>query len=218
MDKKLIILGVGHVFDLEDKIRRIILEEEPDAIAIELDKERAMFIEKKENKKRFSFSFYYLLAKYQDNVAKKLGVELGKEMIVAMDIAKNKNIPIFYIDKKANEIVSRLWNELSFKEKILFLFGIFFSLFENRRRIEEQLNEIKDRPNEFINEMGIRFPKIKKILIDERDEHMANFMINLMEKYDKVIAIVGEGHVEGIKKIISNKKLNFEIIHLKNLL
>ncbi len=219
MDKKLVILGVGHVFNIEDKIRKIILEEEADAIALELDRERAMFIEKKENKgKRFLFSFYYFLSKYQEHVAKKLGVELGREMIIAMEVAKDKNIPIFYIDKKADEIVSKLWNKLGLKEKILLLFGIFLSLFENRRKIEKQLNEIKDSPEEFVGTIEEKFPEIKKILIDERNEHMANSLINLMKNYNKVIAVVGEGHVEGIKKIIDGSDLNFEIIHLKELL
>jgi len=215
MDKKLIILGVGHVFDIEKKIEEIISEEKPDAIALELDEERASFIEKKDNdNKRFVFSFYYFLSKYQENIAKKLGREVGKEMIVAMKIAKSRNIPVFYIDKKSYEVIAKLWNELSLKEKILFFLSLFFSLFRSRKEIEKELNEIKDKADEVIDEIGKKFPKIKRILVDERDEYMAYSLMNLSEKYNKIVAIVGEGHIRGISRIIGDK-LNSEIIHLK---
>jgi pheromone shutdown protein TraB len=215
MDKKLIILGVGHVFDIEKKIEEIISEEKPDAIALELDEERASFIEKKDNdNKRFVFSFYYFLSKYQENIAKKLGREVGKEMIVAMKIAKSRNIPVFYIDKKSYEVIAKLWNELSLKEKILFFSSLFFSLFRSRKEIEKELNEIKDKADEVIDEIGKKFPKIKRILVDERDEYMAYSLMNLSEKYNKIVAIVGEGHIRGISRIIGDK-LNSEIIHLK---
>ncbi|MEM1513606.1 MAG: TraB domain-containing protein [Candidatus Thermoplasmatota archaeon] len=218
MDKKLIILGVGHVFNIEDKIEKIINDEKPDAIALELDEKRGKFLEEKEFiKKRKFFSIYYFLAKYQENVAKKLGTEVGKEMAATINLAKNKNIPLFYIDKNADEVIVKLWNELNLREKLMFLLGLFFSLFEGKRRIEEELNEIKDRADELIEEIGKKFPKIKRILIDERDEYMAHSLINIMEKYNKVIAIVGEGHIKGISRIIEGK-LNFKVIHLKELI
>ncbi|MBC7129490.1 MAG: TraB/GumN family protein [Thermoplasmatales archaeon] len=218
MDKKLIILGVGHVFDIEERIEEIISEEKPDAIALELDEERASVIEGKDNdNKRFVFSFYYFLSKYQENIAKKLGREVGKEMVAAMKIAKSRNIPVFYIDKKSYEVIAKLWNELSLKEKILFLSSLFLSLFRSRKEIEKELNEIKDKADEIIDEIGKKFPKIKRILVDERDEHMAYSLMNLSEKYNKILAIVGEGHISGISRIIGDK-LNSEIIHLKEII
>lgn len=218
MDKKLIIVGVGHVFNIGDRIAEIISKEEPEAIAIELDEKRAIAIEKRNDiKKKREFSFYYFLASYQENIAKKLGMELGREMITAMEIAKRKGLPLFYIDKDAGEVVNKLWNEISLKEKLSLFFALFLSLFRSKKGIEKELNEIKDKPDEIIDEIGKKFPKIKKILVDERDEHMANSLINLSEKYNKIVAIVGEGHVNGISKIIDGK-VNFEIIHLKDII
>ena len=82
MANKLILVGVGHVFQLEDKIREIIEEEKPDAIALELDEGRAIALEKKGNSK--GNFIYSLLSKVQQIVASKYGVVAGNEMLSAL--------------------------------------------------------------------------------------------------------------------------------------
>ncbi|RLF45720.1 MAG: hypothetical protein DRN29_06195 [Thermoplasmata archaeon] len=46
------------------------------------------------------------------------------------------------------------------------------------------------------------FPQVKKILIDERNEFMASRLRMYLDKYDLIVAIVGEGHILGLENIL----------------
>ena len=67
-------------------------------------------------------------------------------------------------------------------------------------------------------EFSERYPSIKAQLIDRRDAHMSVSLVKLFQtkKYDRIIAVVGEGHIEGISARLSS--LNPEIVRLKDLL
>ena len=61
-------------------------------------------------------------------------------------------------------------------------------------------------------------PSIKFQLIDRRDTYMAINLIKLFrrKKYDKIVAVVGEGHLDGIETRLS--PLNPRIVRLRDLL
>ena len=63
------------------------------------------------------------------------------------------------------------------------------------RKIKEQ-----DSLNAMMAEFGKTFPEVKKVLIDERDQFLASRIINAPGQ--KVVAVVGAGHVKGISEII----------------
>jgi len=218
MAPELILVGVGHVFDIGSKIEEIIKEEMPDAIALELDFERAIALQNKEQKRQAPNFLYALLAKVQTVIAKKFGEEAGKEMVAALRAAAELSIPTYYIDMNARKIVSRIWYSMSIREKLSLLFSAFLSIFIRKKRIEGEIKKFQDSANSFLEKMEKDFPEIKHILIDERNEHMAKNLINLMEQKEKVIAIVGEGHIKGLQEILENKEIKLRIIHLKDLL
>ena len=68
-----------------------------------------------------------------------------------------------------------------------------------------------------LEEFSERYPSIKTQLIDRRDAHMSVSLVKLFrtKKYDRIIAVVGEGHIEGISTRLSF--LNPEIVRLKDL-
>ena len=49
-----------------------------------------------------------------------------------------------------------------------------------------------------------RYPSLFKILIDERDRYMAKHLLLIMKDNPekKILAVVGAGHVKGIKKYL----------------
>ena len=55
---------------------------------------------------------------------------------------------------------------------------------------------------ELREEFSKRYPTLKRYLIDERDIFMANRIIDVMRRYDKVVAVVGNAHIEGIERRI----------------
>jgi pheromone shutdown-related protein TraB len=52
-----------------------------------------------------------------------------------------------------------------------------------------------------MNELGEMLPDLKKVIIDERDIFLAEKI--KQAQGDKIVAVVGAGHVEGIKRVIA---------------
>jgi len=75
-------------------------------------------------------------------------------------------------------------------------------LFVDEEITEEEMDQLKsgDALNMMLEEMGKSFPGIKKHLLDERDQYLANKIKNAPG--DKIVAVLGAAHVPGVKKEI----------------
>ena len=69
-----------------------------------------------------------------------------------------------------------------------------------------------------LDEFSVKYPSIKFQLIDRRDSYMAINLVKLFrgKNYDKIVAIVGEGHLDGIATRLAS--LNPIIVRLRDLL
>jgi pheromone shutdown protein TraB len=106
---------------------------------------------------------------------------------------------------------------MTISEKIKLLFSGFSGLFIRKERVEKELKKIENHFDDYLKEIGENFPTIKKILIDEINENMAKRIINLIDKHEKIIACIGDGHIIGISKILDETETDYEIIRLKDL-
>ena len=216
---ELTIIGVGHVFNIAEKVRKIIEDKRPDAVAVELDHLRAKALLEKEQRKKIKNNFlYYLLGKLQEKISSKFGVESGDEMLAAMEAAAATGAKVYFIDMNANKVIRKLWKSLSFKRKIQIFASAFLSIFLSKEDVEKEVQHFESSPDLYMDEMEKSFPEFKKILIDERNEYMAYNLRNIMGSEEKIVAVVGEGHVNGIKKILEKDGIKTEIIHLSDLL
>jgi pheromone shutdown protein TraB len=59
------------------------------------------------------------------------------------------------------------------------------------------------------------FPTAKRVLIDDRNLHMAKAIKKINEDYENIVAVIGDGHVEGIRKLLEVSDV--EIIRLSQL-
>ena len=66
-----------------------------------------------------------------------------------------------------------------------------------------------------MEEFGRRFPSLKKVLIDDRNSHMAGMIRKIAGECGEVVAVIGDGHVEGLMSLISD--LPVKVIRLKDL-
>jgi pheromone shutdown-related protein TraB len=71
----------------------------------------------------------------------------------------------------------------------------------------------KDMLTQLIDELGKEMPSIKKVLVDERDAFIAQKIMDTPRR--KIVAIVGAGHVEGIKKYLGKETNTQEINSVK---
>ena len=80
--------------------------------------------------------------------------------------------------------------------------------------MEQEIGKIEKNFDKYLEEIGKRFPTIKRVLIDERNQYMAQQLATANEKYERVLAVVGDGHIPGISEILTKKELEFDTIRL----
>jgi len=218
------LIGTGHVFNLSSALIDIFDEKNPDVICVELDPQRlnALMLKKKDPERYKEASknnpfIYKILARFQDNMAKEYGVSAGDEMLTAINYAQSHGKPLELIDSNAQKLFKKMLKSMTLSEKIkLFLSG-FSGFFIGKERIEKELKKIEGKFDDYLKEIGEKFPTVKKILIDERNENMANRIIELTENHERIIACMGDGHIIGISNILDEQNIEYETIRLNDL-
>lgn len=213
--REIILIGTAHISrDSVDLVRRVIKNETPDCVCVELDAKRYETLSKKKRwesldlkeiirKKQLStLLFNLILASYQKKLGDQLGVLPGTELLVAVKTAEEKGIPIALCDRDVRVTLRRAWHATSFFKKNYLLASLFAGLFDRTEITEEKLNELKktDVLSELMLELGQALPELKRVLIDERDTFLSERIKNAEGR--RIVAVVGAGHVEGIKKAL----------------
>jgi pheromone shutdown-related protein TraB len=215
------LVGTGHVFNLSQALLNIFDDKQPEILCVELDKQRydAMMIkhtnpDEYKDMKRDVPIIYKLLSRFQDGMAKEYGVIAGEEMLTAINYAKNHQLPVAFIDMNAQRLFSRMLKSMSFYERIKLMFSGFAGLFVNKKKVEKEIDKIEENFDKYLEEIRKKFPTIKRVLIDERNQYMAKQLETVSEKFNRVVAIVGDGHIPGLLEILTKKELEFEAIRL----
>lgn len=220
----LIILGTSHIArESLRETKRIIEEEKPDIIALELDKRR-MFGLLHDAKTGLNissirrigikgFGFALLGSWASKKLGKIVGTVPGSEMLTAMKLAKKNKIPVVPIDQDIEITLKRFSKALSWKEKWNFIKDIFSGIFRRKQLLDKYRNlDLSRVPEtalitEIIDDVKERYPNIYKVLIEERNKIMAKRIRHLLSHYPgkKVFAIVGAGHREGILSLLKEE-------------
>ena len=143
------------------------------------------------------------LTAYQKRLAERLGVEAGKEMIRAVELAREKGLHLEVIDRNISTTLHRLVTEVSFWQKFKIVGGLIAGVFVGEEISEEQIEDLKrgDMLHSVVSEFGEELPQIKRVLIDERDEYMVGRLAQISESSHapkKIVALVGAGHLMGM--------------------
>ena len=159
------------------------------------------------------------LTAYQKRLAERIGVEAGKEMIRAVELAREKGIRLEVIDRNISTTLHRLVTEVSFWQKFKIVGGLIAGVFVGEEISEEQVEDLKrgDMLHAVVSEFGEELPEIKRVLIDERDEYMVGRLSQISEAFHapkKILALVGAGHLIGM---MPNLKSPPDAVHLEEL-
>lgn len=208
------LLGVGHVFDIGRAIRAEILARRPRAVALELDPVRYHALMNRIPRAR-GLSALSLLAQFQIRIARQYGVEVGDEMVAAARAAQEIGAEIALIDQDSRAVLRRVWRDMSFRERARLLASAIGGFFTRRERVEAELQRFYQDEPAFLQEFARELPTAKRILIDERDAAMAGLIRRLAESKGDVVAVVGEGHVDGLLRHLSGVPV--QVVHLHEL-
>jgi pheromone shutdown protein TraB len=218
------LIGTGHVFNLSQALLDIFEEKQPELLCVELDKQRynALMLKQsdpeayKKSEKNVPI-LYKLLARFQEGMANEYGVTAGAEMLTTIDFAKNHQLPLAFIDMNAQHLFRKMLKKMTLREKFKLMFSGFGGLFVNKKRVEKELEKIDKNFDKYIEQIGEKFPTIKRVLIDERDYYMVQQLTTANEQYVKIIAVVGDGHIPGLSKLLDKKEIEYETIRLSEL-
>lgn len=212
-DKEIILVGTAHVSkESAELVKTVIESEEPDTVSVELCESRFQSIKQKnrwqetdivkviKDKKAFLLLSNLMLASFQKRIAEKLDVKPGQEMITAIETGEAQEAQIHLADRDIRATLSRTWRIMGFGDKMKVLFQLILSMGDVSDISEEEIEKMKqqDMLESLLAEVGETLPVLKNILIDERDQYLAQKIKTAPGK--KIVAVVGAGHVPGIKK------------------
>ena len=212
---EIILVGTAHVSqDSVDEVRRVIDEEQPDHICLELDKGRYESKTKEQSYSNMNLTKVFregktflvlantALASFQKKMWNQTGSAPGEEIIGASRIAEEKGIPYSFCDREIATTLKRAWAKSNLWNKAKLIATLLSSAFDKEEFKPEELEQLKksDTLQEMMNELAKELPGAKEALIDERDRYLAT---NIMQAPGhKKVAVIGAGHANGIIRTI----------------
>ena len=227
--KTIILVGTAHISrESVELAKKTIEEEEPDIVGVELDIQRFQQLKMGrkwqemdigqiiKQGKVYLFLINLLLSNLQRRLGDELGIAPGTEMIEAIRLAEEKKIPIALLDRDIQITMKRAFQNTGLIEKLKLGIQLISGFFrEGEPLTKEKVEELKktDILNKLMAELGSQFPSLKKTLVDERDLFIANQILNAPGK--KIVAVLGLGHLEGVKKYLDKKRDTSELMKVK---
>ncbi len=214
--REFILLGTAHVSkESIDEVRRVIRTELPDRVCIEIDESRHKSLTEKKSwrnlnitavlkeRKGFLLLANLVLSSFQRRLGLDLGVSPGEEMLAAIDTAEELSLPYNFCDRDIQITLRRAWAKSSFWGKNKMLAAMLTSIFSNEKLGEEEIEKLKQKNTleSMMDELAGFLPAVKEVLIDERDRFLATRIFN--SDGDRIVAVIGAGHVNGIVKNLS---------------
>lgn len=212
-EKEFILVGTAHVSkESARQVKSVIEEEAPDTVCVELCPSRFQAIQQKDRwqntdvikvikeKKSFLLLSNLLLASFQKRIAKQFDVKPGEEMITAINTAESTGAQIHLADRDIRTTLSKTWRVMGLWSKIKLVFQLTLSLGQLDEIKEEDIEKMKQQDvlETLLAEVGKSLPALKSILIDERDQYLAEKIRTAPG--NKIVAVVGAGHIPGIQK------------------
>jgi pheromone shutdown-related protein TraB len=143
------------------------------------------------------------LASFQKRMGSELGVKPGEEMIAAVDAAKEHQVPFALCDREIQTTLRRAWGACGLWSKCKLLAALLSSAFGSEEMSAEDIESLKQQSelDGMMAELAGYLPKVKEVLIDERDRYLAAkiYAETLSHNAAKSIAVLGAGHIKGVQ-------------------
>jgi len=215
------LLGTAHVSKASaEAVKEMASSGEFDAIAVELCQARydALTAERKwtdldlykiirEGKAGLVMANLALSA-YQRRIAEQFGIEPGAEMRAATVAAKERDIPLQLVDRDLATTLRRSYASVPWHKRFYLMAGMALGMISSEEIDEEAIEKLKegDILESTFTEFAEQSPELYEALITERDRFMAARLRqeNRESLGQKVLVVIGAGHMEGLCKHLEN--------------
>ena len=210
-EKQILLIGTAHISQSSvDEVNDVIEQEKPDTVCIELCASRHQAMMDKDQWKNMdifkvvregkSFLLFanLIMTAFQKRLGSQLGVKPGAEMLAAAQASERVNSELLLADRDVKITLQRTWRGMPFLGRMKVLSQLLASLFIREEISKEEIEKLKesDALSEAMQMLADQSPDMKRILIDERDQFMAEKIRQAPGK--RIVAVVGAGHVKGL--------------------
>lgn len=208
------IVGTAHVSQKSvEEVRATIEEFQPDVVGVELDRGRFISLTEETADPTIDEilrggNFGRLLTQWvaayiQQRIGAETGVKPGSEMLAAIEEAEAHQTPIALIDRDIRITLSRFWGKMRLWEKIKLAGALLYSLVgTGGQEIDVDSLIDQDVVSAAMEEFRKFSPRGAQALIDERDAYLAHQILMLGGRYERVLAVIGAGHVRGAQRYL----------------
>ena len=218
-EQSITVLGTAHISRASaDKVRELLSSGEYDAVAVELCAARHekmispdalaeldLFAAIKQGKGPMIWANLAIGA-FQQRMAEQLDIEPGAELKAALEAADKANHPVSLIDRDISITMQRIYRSVRFKRRIVLLAGLINSVLSRETISEQEVEQLKegDILESAFSQFAKKDSELYRPLIDERDRYMALKLIQETNRatHHHMIAVVGAGHVNGIRQYL----------------
>jgi pheromone shutdown-related protein TraB len=210
------IVGTAHVSQKSvEEVRAAIAEFKPTIVAVELDEPRYRALKEQEELPEISevirsgnftqMLIQWSLAYLQRRIGMDVGVEPGADMKAAIEEAERERLPVALVDRDIRITLSRFWRGMGIREKLRLIYALSLSLVSGgEESIDVDALTESDMVAIAIEEFRKFSPRGAEALIDERDAYIASRLIHLGTTQERVLAVIGAGHVNGVRKYLED--------------
>ncbi|OIV99214.1 hypothetical protein TanjilG_06519 [Lupinus angustifolius] len=160
--------------------------------------EMTAMLKKKHN--LFEVLYGWFLAK----IASKLEVFPGSEFRVAYEEAMKYGGRVILGDRPVQVTLRRTWSKMPLWHKTKLVYSLLFQavFLPSSDDLNKMLKDMDDSDmlTLVIQEMSKEFPTLMETLVHERDQYMSSTLLKVASENSLVVAVVGKGHLQGIKK------------------
>jgi pheromone shutdown-related protein TraB len=213
-NREITLIGTAHVSrESIDEVSRVIRERRPGRVCVELDQGRYGSITEKENWERLNVAKVFkdgkgfllianlMLSGFQRRLGNELGVKPGEEMKTAVETAVELGIPFEFCDREVSLTLRRAWARCNLWNKCKLLASLLSGAFTTEKLSEAEIENLKKASelDGMMAELADYLPPVKSTLIDERDRYLGAKLFAATEEGGSAAAVVGAGHLQGIK-------------------
>ena len=211
--KRIVLVGTAHISASSVRdVQEVLERERPDTVCVELCASRLSALRDPDSWQRmdifkviregktFLLLANLMMSSFQRKLGAQLGVQPGAEMLEAVRIAEAQGAELVLADRDVRTTLQRTWRKLGFWSRIKILGQLLVGMVSREEIEESEIEKLKqeDALAEAMEGLASQSPVVKQVLIDERDQFLAERI--RQAPGSQIVAIVGAGHLGGIQQ------------------